>query len=139
MSGLGWRVPALAVVVSLFVLVAVARVGMKEAPAPTSSAPPLASPSQPGANLERPSNPPVLLSSPSDVEFAYSPWPDRYADGIPRSLDGTPVLRLNAAVDQARLATDGRTGSVLVGGWFQGMAPNVSGCSRQGYEPWCAE
>ena len=54
-------------------------------------------------------------------------------------LDGTPVLRLNDAVDEARLATDGRTGVLLVAGWFQGTAPNVSGCSKQGYEPWCSE
>jgi hypothetical protein len=149
-SGSGWRWPALAVVVGLLVLVGVARLGMKEAPTPPPSTPVNAVPTTlagglPSASLPAslvgvaPSNPPVLLSAPSDLEFDYSPWPDRYADGIPRVLDGTPVLRLNAAVDQARLAADGRTGSLLVGGWFQGTAQNVSGCSKQGYEPWCSD
>ncbi len=150
MSGSGWRLPALAVVVGLLVLVGVARVGMKDAPPPPPSAPLSAAPTTlagvlPSASLPAslvgiaPSNPPVLLSTPSEVEFAYSPWPDRYADGIPRVLDGTPVLRLNDVVDQARLAADGRTGLLLVGGWFAGTAPNVSGCSKQGYEPWCSD
>ena len=145
MSGLGWRLPALVVTVALLVLVGLARVGMKEAPVPPPSAALLPSPSgvaltspSPASLVSHPSNPPVLLSTPSEVEFAYSPWPDRYADGIPRDLDGLPVLRLNGALDQARLASDGRTGSLLVGGWFQPTAPNASGCSRQGFEPWCA-
>jgi len=123
---------------------------MKEPPTPPPSAPVRPVPTTlagvlPSASLPEslvapvPSNPPVLLTTPSEVAFAYSPWPDRYADGIPRVLDGTPVLRLNDAVDQARLAADGRTGQLLVGGWFAGTAQNVSGCSKQGYEPWCSD
>jgi hypothetical protein len=149
MSGSGWRLPALAVLVALLVLVGVARVGMKEAPTPPSPAATAADTTLAGAlptgsvpaplDGVAPSNPPVLLSQPSDVAFAYSPWPDRYADGIPRALNGTPVLRLNAALDQAREATDGRTGLLLVGGWFAGTAQNTSGCSKQGYEPWCSD
>jgi hypothetical protein len=146
-SGLGWRLPALLVVVALLAMVGLARIGMKEAPAlppspallrsPSSVA--VANPSQPASDDAKRSNPPVLLSQPSFVQFAYSPWPERYADGIPRSVGGVPVMRLNTAVDQARLASDGRTGSVLVGGWFQPTAPAVSGCSPQGFEPWCSE
>jgi len=147
MARLGWRLPALAVTIALLLLVGLARVGMKEAPAPPPSAAVLPSPSGavagspalPESLVPHPSNPPVLLSTPSEVQFAYSPWPDRYADGIPMSIGGVPVLRLNAAVDRARLASDGRSGSILVGGWFQPAAPTVSGCSRQGFEPWCSD
>jgi hypothetical protein len=146
MVGIGWRLPALLVAIALLALVGLARVGMKEAPTPPPSAALLPSPSGavvasaalPESGVAHQSNPPVLLSAPSEVQFAYSPWPDRYADGIPSSVGGVPVLRVNAAIDQARLASDGRTGSLLVGGWFQPTAPTTSGCSRQGFEPWCS-
>lgn len=148
MFGVGWRLPALAVVIGLVMLVGLARAGMKEPPVAPTTLPPAVSPTagalavaaSPSAQApSRPDRVPVVLSTPSDLEFVYSPWPDRYADGIPRSIEGEPVLRINAALLRARLADDGQSGSLLIGGWFAGNPDGASGCSAQAYEPWCRQ
>ena len=138
----GWRVPALAIVVALIALVGVARLGMVEqpavAPATTSATMPAASV---GATLAAPSATESVLAviqTPSDLEFAYSPWPDRYADGIPRAIDGQEVVRLNRAIARAT-AEAGQSEHFLIGGWFSGTGATTSGCSPQGYEPWCRQ
>jgi hypothetical protein len=143
----GWRLPALAVVVALVGLVAAARVGMRDTPPSRSAlAPTPAVPTALAALPSRPAQRPVqatigpgqvVILTPSNLEFAYSPWPDRYADGIPRTIDGSPVLRLNAALDVARFADAGVSASVLIGAWFSGAPDSASGCSARAYEPWC--
>lgn len=141
----GWRLPAVALAVALIALVAFARSGMHErpAPAPTEGPGPV-SPSVVPVALATSSPPtttatmaPVFVRTPSELEYAYSPWPDRYADGIPQLIDGTRVLRLNSAFDTARLADGAITEAMLVGGWYVGPPDGVSGCSAQAYEPWC--
>jgi len=130
-----WRLPALLVAIGLVALVGLARSSMKEALGPTPSRPPVAS-STPAGLAIAPS-PSPFVANPIDLEFLYSPWPDRYADGIPRSISGSPVRRLNAALDAARLIDDGTSDQVLVGGWFVAAPNRASGCSAQAYEPWC--
>jgi hypothetical protein len=143
----GWRLPALAVTVALVGLVAAARLGMRDTPPPRS----IVAPTQvaPTALAALPTNAAqrpvpatidpakVVILTPSSLEFAYSPWPDRYADGIPRVVDGSPVLRLNAALDVARFADSRISPSLLIGAWFAGAPDGASGCSAQAYEPWC--
>jgi hypothetical protein len=143
----GWRLPGLAVAVVLAGLVAAARVGMHDTPPvrstlPPTQAAPTALAALPTGATARPVQPTidpgqVMVITPSHLEFAYSPWPDRYADGIPRVIDGSPVLRLNAALDLARFADSGVSASVLIGAWFAGAPDSASGCSPKAYEPWC--
>jgi hypothetical protein len=51
-------------------------------------------------------------SSPSGTSVTIT---DRYADGIPRTIGGAPVLRAGAALAQAQAATDSTP--FLIGGW----------------------
>lgn len=53
---------------------------------------------------------------------------DRYADGLPRSLDGRPVLRGAAALAHAQSTTDDTP--FLIGGWVTYL-PGVSACPNQ--------
>ncbi len=70
---------------------------------------PTAAPS--GASVAAPV-PSVGMSASSDGPDMIT---DRYADGLPRSIDGSPVLRGPAALTQAWAATDDAL--FLVGGW----------------------
>jgi hypothetical protein len=76
----------------------------------------------------------VVLQSPSELEFVYSPWPDRYADAVPRSFKQEDVYRLNAVLARAA-AVAGTEQKVLIGGWL--LEAKTSGCSDRRYEPWC--
>jgi hypothetical protein len=127
--GSGWRLPALAVLTGLAVVVGLARMGMPSPP------PPIESPLQLAPVVVEPtptaSPPPVAILTLTPSEFAQvrSPWPDRYADGIPRSIDGVPVHRFNAA--QASSTTFlSETTSMLIGGWYLGPSDVVRGCAR---------
>lgn len=152
-GGSGWRLSALAVVLALTGLIVVARLGMKgpAPPAPTS----IAAVATPVGDVPTPSvaelpsvrsttfvlpastaRPNVRLGS-SSLESAFSPWPDRYADGIPKAIDGVPVHRLNAALNIALRSADGVSEDVLVGGWYIGPAYIAPGCSHLGNETWC--
>lgn len=91
------------------------------------------SPYAPPSSTSRPN---ISLGT-SRLESAFSPWPDRYADGIPKMIDGVPVDRLNAAVNIALRSADGVSEHVLVGGWYIGPAYIAPGCSRLGNETWC--
>jgi hypothetical protein len=127
--GSGWRLPALAVLAGLAVVVGLARMGMPSPPRPT------ASPLQLAPVVVEPtptSSPPpvaILTLTPSEFAQVRSPWPDSYADGIPRSIDGVPVHRFNAA--QASSSTFlSETTSMLIGGWYLGPSDVVRGCAR---------
>jgi hypothetical protein len=143
-GGFSWRLPALAITVALIGLVVVARLNMPVPPAPAPSRLPLASPT--AVAEASPSRPPltpapsrqIWINSPSPLEFVPSPWPDRYADGIPRTIDGNSVVRLNAALQMARQAAPKVAGPLMVGSWFAGL-PDADGCSALAYEPWCRQ
>jgi hypothetical protein len=56
---------------------------------------------------------------------------DRYDDGIPRTFDGQPVLRGQAAIDAANASTD--ASSFLVGFWA-GKEQQVRSCKAMGLD-----
>src|SRR5215208_6357228 len=91
----GWRIPALGVALVLVALVAIGRSARVEPLTAQHSLEPSTTPSQPPITVLVPREPP------SPVATMHSRWPDRYADGIPRSAEGRPVLRLNAALNAA--------------------------------------
>lgn len=135
--GSGWRLPALAVLAGLAIVVGLARIGMPSLPPPAESplqlAPVVVEPRAPPSSTPPPtaSPPPaaILTLTPSEFEKVKSPWPDRYADGIPRSISGVPVHRFSAA--QASSATFlSATTSMLIGGWYVGPSDVVRGCAR---------
>jgi hypothetical protein len=125
-------------VVGLIALVGFARLGMKApSPAATGFSPrPSGAVSTPQATPQSTPGVVVVLQTPSELEFVYSPWPDRYADGIPRSIRQQDVYRLNAVLARAA-AVEGKVQKALIGGWL--LKGKTSGCSDRGYEPWCGE
>jgi hypothetical protein len=88
-----------------------ASIAATSAGAPT----PAASPSSPAPS---PTAPPTPLPSGASA--------DRYADGIPKAVDGEPVLRGASALARAASATD--TTPFLIGGWAT-YEPGVRSCT----------
>jgi hypothetical protein len=83
------------------------------------------SPGQPSSNSQSPTTAPT---SPGPS----GPSIDRYADGIPKAVDGEPVLRGAAALARAAATTD--TTPFLVGGWVT-YVPGVRFCTIESVGP----
>ena len=78
--------------------------------------------------------------NPTATSGTSGPSIDRYADGIPKAIDGDPVLRAAAALAKAAAATDATP--FLVGGWVI-YWPGARHCPAMlGDQPWsrdCAQ
>lgn len=125
-----WRLAAIVLGVLLTGVIVAGRLGMDEltgslpspGPSPTTSAAsPVPSPSPPPSASPQPSaeapSPPLVDAAPSVA---------RYPDGLPTSIAGERVHRLDGALDRARER------AVLVGGWYVGPECRwPSRCVRQ--------
>lgn len=142
--GHGWRLPALGVGLALVALVAIGRSGVRDLPAPSGGQLAVASPTaatpqavaptptdQPTDWPYGPTPPPMNIAFliPSAFESRVAPWPDRYADGIPLSVAGAPVHRVNETLNIATRAADGLSGSILIGGWYSAPRELAAGCA----------
>jgi hypothetical protein len=115
-------IPGIAAVALVAVLVVVS-VGLSYNLRNAATGSPAPSSSSSSSTLQ--SSPPSLPSaSPNSSALA-----DRYADGMPRTFEGQPVLRGQAAVDAANASTD--ASSFLVGFWA-GTEPNARSCPAMG-------
>ena len=123
----GWRQAAVVLSVLLVGIILAGRLGMEDRPpAASPSASPLAivSPTPavaPSAEPAQPSNPPTLppsMDAPPDVS--------RYLDGLPTSIGGEKVYRLDGALARAG------DRPVLIGGWYLGPE-----CGRLGHAGSC--
>jgi hypothetical protein len=122
-TGVGWRLPALAVAVALVALVGLTRLGAPDRPIPSDVPLPVAqaSPTASPAPTRGPAVPNRL-----DGVIARSADGLTYVDGIPTGISGQAVYRVRDAL----LVPLGRT--LLVGGWSDGQgcaAITVTGCS----------
>jgi hypothetical protein len=56
----------------------------------------------------------------SDTGFSskVSPWPGRFADGIPSAIGGEQVHRVFDTLNLAVFSDIGDSGSILIGGWY---------------------
>jgi hypothetical protein len=159
----GWRLPAVIVAVALVALVAFARLGMKPAstlpsvtvdpaarptagpteaavlPAPTSAptAPPTPSPTEQGVTFTTVTGPRVDFIKPTGFSSPVSPWPGRFADGIPSAINGETVHRINETLNLAVFSDTGVSGSMLIGGWFQWLPAFGEPCGGPRFQQVC--
>ena len=114
----GWRLPAIAVVIILVAVVTVSRLG---APAESPSAKPTDT-----AVAQAPSPTPATEPSFFIRVPAIEPTPDpqllTYPDGIPLQINDEPVYRVSDALGLWSRGITDAIGQILVGGWHKAKA-----------------
>jgi hypothetical protein len=139
--------PALAVSGVLILLVTFARMGMPppapttttfHPPTPTAVAAATVVPTMTASPAPSPSTGPTtglvtLTTAPyttSETGFSsrVSPWPDRFADGIPSVIEGEVVHRVSDSLSSALFSEARDSGSILIGGWYSPHDPRTPAC-----------